>query len=54
MNVYQERIARLREVMLSNGWDAVVVSGGTLLQAEHFRTLMAASIRRPDGSRSSG
>ena len=27
MNVYQERIARLREVMLSNGWDAVVVSG---------------------------
>ena len=27
MNIYQERIARLREMMLSNGWDAVVLSG---------------------------
>lgn len=27
MNIYQERIARLREMMTANGWDAVVVSG---------------------------
>lgn len=27
MNIYQERIARLREMMVQNGWDAVVVSG---------------------------
>ena len=27
MNVYQERIARLRIMMAENGWDAVVVSG---------------------------
>lgn len=27
MNLYQERIARLRELMVRNGWDAVVVSG---------------------------
>lgn len=26
-NIYSERIARVRELMLSNGWDAVVVSG---------------------------
>ena len=27
MNEYQERIARLREMMAENGWDAVVISG---------------------------
>ena len=27
MNLYQDRIARLREMMTANGWDAVVVSG---------------------------
>ena len=27
MNIYQERIARLREMMTEKGWDAVLVSG---------------------------
>lgn len=35
MNLYQERIARLREMMLSNGWDAVVVSGSDPHSSEY-------------------
>ena len=35
MNPYQERIARLREVMAENGWDAVVVSGSDPHSSEY-------------------
>lgn len=35
MNIYKERIERLREIMTENGWDAVVVSGSDPHSSEY-------------------
>lgn len=35
MNIYQERITHLREMMMQNGWDAVVVSGSDPHSSEY-------------------
>ena len=35
MNLYQERIARLRELMAASGWDAVIVSGSDPHSSEY-------------------
>lgn len=35
MNLYQERIARLRELMAASGWDAVIISGSDPHSSEY-------------------